>query len=109
MSKILFRKDNDSLMKYFLIGEVVIAILIIIILLANITFSKNGIISFCKLRMQISKKHSQIQELVLENYKLNKMIESLKDEDGLMVERIAREKLMLLKPGEVVYLIQPEN
>ena len=109
MFKFKLAKDGDSLMKYFLITEVLIAILIILILLGSLIFSKNGIVSYCKLRIQISKKHSEIQELVLKNYELTKMINSLKEEDSFTLEKIAREKLMLLKQGEVVYLIQPED
>ena len=75
----------------------------------SITFGENGIVSFCKLNIQISKKHSEIQKLVLKNYELTKMIEKLKAEDRFTIEKIAREKLMLMKPGEVVYLVQTEE
>ena len=102
-------QDSDLLMKYFLIAEVIIAILIIMILLGSITFGKNGFVNFCKLKIQITKKHSEIQELALKNYELTRMINALKEEEGFEIEKIAREKLMLIKPGEVVYLIPTEN
>ena len=39
----------------------------------------------------------------------SKMINALKKEEGFALEKIAREKLMLIKPGEVVYLIPIED
>jgi len=102
-------RDSESLMKYFLIVEVIVAILIILVLLGSITFGENGIVRYCKLRIQISKKHSEIQKLVLKNYELAKMINSLKEEDSFVLEKIAREKLMLIKPGDVVYLVKTKD
>jgi cell division protein FtsB len=102
-------RDGDSRMNYFLIGEVIFAIIIIIILITSITFGKNGIVNYCKLRLQIQKKQSEIQELVLKNYELSKMINDLKEEDEFTLEKIAREKLMLMKPGEVVYLLPSDD
>ena len=102
-------KDPDLLKKYFLIAEVIIAISIVIFLIGRITFNDNGIVSYCNLKIQIKKKHSEIQNLVLKNQQLSKMIESLNDEKGFAIEKIAREKLMLIKPDEIVYLLKSED
>ncbi|MBU1627064.1 septum formation initiator family protein [bacterium] len=102
-------KDGDTLMKYFLMSEVLVAIIIMIVLIASITFGENGIVNYCKLRLQIKKKQSEIQGLVLKNYELSKKINALKKEDEFTLEKIAREKLMLIKPGEIVYLLPSED
>ena len=93
--------------KHFLLAEVIIAIVIISILLVSITIGDDGYVEYCKLKIKINKKHSEIQKLAMKNYKLNKTIQLLKNEDPFLLEKISREKLMLIKPGEVVYLIQP--
>ena len=96
-------------MKNFLISEVVCAIIFICFLLVIITIGENGYVEYCKLKIQVSKKHSEIQKLALKNYKLKMMINSFRKKEPYLLEKIAREQLMLIKPEEVVYLIQTEE
>jgi cell division protein FtsB len=49
----------------------------------------------------------EIQKLEAENKKLNSEIQALRT-DSTTVERLAREELKLVKPGEVV-IVTPEN
>jgi cell division protein FtsB len=96
-------------MRCFLLTEVVVIIFFISILLICITIGDNGYIKFCMMKLQICKKQSEIQKLAMINYELTKANESLQNENSFLIEKMAREELMLIKPGELVYLVQTKE
>lgn len=96
-------------MRLFLVSEVIAVVIIISLLLIGITIGKDGYVPYCKLKIQIQKKQIEIQELAIKNYKISKTIESLQNDKSFLIEKIAREELMLVKPGELVYLVRAKD
>jgi cell division protein FtsB len=52
---------------------------------------------------EIERLKAEIKDLESERAQLEKQMQALKDEDPEQIERIAREKLHLTKPGETVF------
>lgn len=71
-------------------------------------FHENGILTVFEFREQIGKLQQGNEALARENHQLRREIEALKS-NPLAIEKIAREKLNLVKPGETVYKIVREK
>ncbi len=71
-------------------------------------FSDEGVMTVYQFREELDLLKGENEALVHENKDLVKEIEALKT-DPLSIETIAREKLQLTKPGEVVYQIVPPS
>ena len=64
-------------------------------------FDPHGALAVHKQRAKLSQVSAEVAALEQENERLKKEIEALQH-DPAMIERIAREQLGLVKPGEVV-------
>lgn len=62
---------------------------------------ENGLIRLWQLRQEVTTLHRQVQELEAENERLSRSIDRLR-QDPAVIEKIARERLGLVKPGERV-------
>jgi len=71
-------------------------------------FSDEGVMTVYQFREDLDLLKGENEALMQDNESLRKEIESLKT-DPLSVETIAREKLHLIKSGEVVYQIVPQT
>lgn len=71
-------------------------------------FSDEGVMTVYQFREELGLLKAENEAMIVENETLEKEIESLKT-DPLSVETIAREKLHLVKSGEVVYQIVPQT
>jgi cell division protein FtsB len=69
--------------------------------------SERGLLQVRRQRQELANMQAQVGEFDADNRKLEAEIEALKN-DPMAVEKIARETLNLVKPGEVV-LILPEG
>lgn len=87
--------------KDFWLNPVIITIIIVIISIAIFNFSQN-ILKTRQLEHQITKIESQITEAELNNKKLKKQINN--SDNYEYIEKIAREKLGLVKQGEKVFV-----
>ena len=67
-------------------------------------FHDDGILTVFKLQDQMAEMRESNKALGAKNAKIHKEIEALKS-NPLAIEKIAREKLNLVKPGETVYQI----
>lgn len=96
-----FIQDKNRVKKYILT-------LLILIFVTFAFFSDYGIINTIKLQHTQSILNKQIAEE-------NRITDSLKNHihrlqtDTLFIERVAREKYGLVKPGETVFIIQEEE
>lgn len=66
-------------------------------------FSNRGFAGNFQLRAVASEARTQHEEASVENDALRNSIHSLKNDDAA-IEKIAREKLRMVKPGETVYI-----
>lgn len=79
-----------------------------IMMLVVAVFSKDGFVTVHEFESELQSLVQLNQNIAEENTKLQQEIHGLKT-DGYEVESLAREKLNLVKPGEVVYQIVPEE
>ncbi|MFA5073148.1 MAG: septum formation initiator family protein [Nitrospirota bacterium] len=71
-------------------------------LVVSFILGEMGLVKYYRMKMQHASLVEDIDRLKRDNFKLRKDVQSLKH-DGAMVERIARDKLGLARPGEIVY------
>lgn len=79
-----------------------------IMMLVVAVFSKDGFVTVHEFENELQSLVRLNQNIADENQKLRLEIEGLKT-DGYEIESLAREKLNLVKPGEIVYQIVPEE
>jgi len=79
-----------------------------VLLMLTALFHDEGIFTTFKLQDQMTEMKKNNMALSEKNSKIRKEIEALKS-NPLAIEKIAREKLNLVKPGETVYQIVRKN
>lgn len=78
----------------------IVAAVLALLLVAGL-FGDKGLLQLWRLRAEIEALHRDVQALEAENERLSRDIAELRD-DPSVLERIAREKLGLVRPGERV-------
>ncbi|HEV8309741.1 MAG TPA: septum formation initiator family protein [Methylomirabilota bacterium] len=78
----------------------IVAGLLGLLLLAAVV-GENGVLQLWRLRKEVEALHRDVQALEAENDRLSQAITELRD-DPTVMERIAREELGLVRPGERV-------
>ena len=73
---------------------------------AYMLFSDTGMVQIVRTRAEASRLMSEVRAAERANRDLHAEIEALRS-DPRAIERIAREELMLARPGETVYLLPP--
>jgi cell division protein FtsB len=71
-------------------------------LLVSFIFGEMGLMKYYRMKAQYTALNEEIAVLKRDNAKLRKHVHALKN-DTAYVERIARDKLGLARPGEIVY------
>jgi len=82
-----------------------IAFIGIIVSLAILLFNDLGLLQLIKLQRQHQKLEHSLNELLLQQDKLKLEIDQLQTNNEY-IEKIAREKFMMVLPGEKVYRVQ---
>ena len=93
------RRSRNLLTKKVLIAAAVLAILY---LAESFIFGEMGVIKYYRMKAQYDSLRKEIAELKQDNARLLKDVHSLKT-DPEYLEIIARDKLGLARPGEIVY------
>ena len=95
---------NSRYQKMFLLS---LGFFLLLLLMA--VFHENGILNAYQLEQEQHKIISENENLRTKNEKLRMEIKGLKS-DPYEIEKIAREKLHLVKPGDQVYhIVQPQK
>ncbi len=76
-----------------------------IYLLVTLIFGEMGLVKYYRMRSQYLALREEMENLKLENTRLLKDVRALRS-DPALIERIARDKLGLARPGEIVYYYQ---
>jgi cell division protein FtsB len=74
---------------------------VLALLLGAAVFGDTGVLHLWRLRAEVDTLHRDVQALEAENERLTRAIAELRD-DPVALERIAREELGLVRPGERV-------
>jgi len=73
-----------------------------IYLLISLIFGDMGVVKYYRMKLQYGAVNEEIASLRQANVQLSQEVHSLKT-DAAYLERIARDKLGLARPGEIVY------
>jgi cell division protein FtsB len=76
-----------------------------VVLVALGLFGNNGIITYTELKRGYNDMQQRVDKLNRENEKLMEEINALRN-DPTYIERIAREELGMVRPGEVLYRVR---
>ena len=93
------RSANTARRKKVLFGA---GFLLGIYFLASFTLGEMGLVKYYRMKAQYHALIEEIAQLKQDNAKLTKDVHSLRS-DPACIERIARDKLGLARPGEIVY------
>lgn len=103
MSKFNYRKADQSARiarrnKLLIAAGAVVALY----LLASLILGEMGVVKYYRMKAQYHALSSDIEQLKQDNAKLLKDVRALRT-DPACIERMARDKLGLARPGEIVY------
>jgi cell division protein FtsB len=93
------RSSKAALRKKVFLG---VGFLLGIYFLASFTLGEMGLVKYYRMKTQYHALTEEIAKLKQDNAKLTKDVHSLRS-DPACIERIARDKLGLARPGEIVY------
>jgi cell division protein FtsB len=68
----------------------------------------SGLLAVMKMRARANQLRYEIVALERENQELLETIKPLRDGDPDAIERLAREKLFMVRPGDTLYMLPPE-
>ena len=78
-------------------------LLFVLIVIGCAYVLKPGLTQYAERRNEVGRHEAEIAEIEAERARLEEKQKKLEDEDPEMIERLAREKLQLSKPGETVF------
>lgn len=96
-------------MKNLPLGKIIKYALVALIALGCAYILRPGFDQYFDNRSEIERLQAEIEELEAERDKLQAQVQALEDEDPEHIERIAREKLRMSKPGETVFRFKKEQ
>jgi cell division protein FtsB len=79
-----------------------VLVLVCIVLLVHEIFGTHGFLALRQEKKEVESLRQQIRQLQQENSELDKQIKALKS-DPKAIERLAREQIRLVRPGETIY------
>jgi cell division protein FtsB len=83
---------------------VLVLLLASIALIVHNIFGHNGYLALRRQQKELQTLERQIEQLKFENEQLDRQIKALKS-DPAAIERLAREQMHLVKPGERIYTL----
>jgi len=92
------------------IEKVILSVLLLtaaVVIMAAV-FGKHGLLTYMELNVRYQSMQDETARLKDENARLKTEIEALKS-DPEAIERVAREELGMIKPGEVLYRIKKKD
>jgi cell division protein FtsB len=81
---------------------IVAGVLLLLYFLVTRVVGEMGVVKYYRMKAQYYALTEEIAKLKLDNVRLRKDVDSLKN-DPAYLERVARDKLGLARPGEIVY------
>jgi cell division protein FtsB len=76
---------------------------VIIVLAVTLVFENKGLWRHVQLQHEVNKQRSKEAELDTAEHNLSKQVDQLQKEDPATIERVARERYGMKRPGEVIY------
>lgn len=82
--------------------------LVLLALAIDGVFGPHGFIATYRLKLQVQQARQKTQKLEQENHQFASQVQQLKS-DPSAIERVAREKMGLVKPGQLVFKLAPKS
>lgn len=82
--------------------------LILVALAVDGVFGPHGFIATYRLKLEVQQAQRKTQQLKQENHQFTSQVQQLKS-DPSAIERVAREKMGLVKPGQLVFKLAPKS
>jgi len=92
-----------------LLGKISKYLLFAALLAACVYILQPGYAKYVEHRNEIGRLEAEIEALEAERARLEKDMQALEEEDPEYIERLAREKLHLVKPGETIFRFKPKQ
>ena len=70
---------------------------------------ESGAVAIMKMRARVTQLRYEISAKEQGNHELRDMIRPLRDADPEAIEQLAREKLYMVRPGDILYMLPPES
>jgi cell division protein FtsB len=80
-------------------------VVILVALAVDGIFGPHGFVATYRLRLQVQQAQRKAEQLTRENQQFASQVQQLKSNPSA-IERVAREKMGLVKPGELVFKLQ---
>jgi cell division protein FtsL len=71
-----------------------------------LSFNEYGILKYARLNNQVNELNEKIKNVELENKRLQAEIDSLENKVPAKIEKVAREKYNMMRPGESKIVVQ---
>lgn len=84
-------------------GKILKPLLLVLITIGCIYVLKPGFEKYIKHRNEVKRLEAEIEELETQRLRLEEQMLALQNEDLEQIEKLAREKLHLSKPGETIF------
>ncbi len=83
------------------------AVVVSLIFAAGSAFAEGGFRRYFKLSQDVRQLNDRNQHIVEENQRLRREVKALRG-DNRAIERAAREELGFVRPGEIVFSLEPQ-
>ena len=100
MAKIALKKRLRKLLRS---PKLLLIFSIIIVLAITLVFENKGLWRHVKLKQEVSGQETKLRELDEQEKSVAKQVDKLQKQDPTTVERIARERYGMKRPGETIY------
>ena len=85
-------------------NAIYVLVLLCIALLVHEVFGQHGFLSMRRQQKEVQTLQEQLQQLQQKNLELEKQINALRS-DPKAIERVARERMRMARPGEIIYTL----
>ena len=100
MAKIALKKRLRKLLRS---PKLLLIFSIIIVLAITLVFENKGLWRHVKLKQEVSGQETKLRELDEQEKSVAKQVDQLQKQDPTTVERIARERYGMKRPGKTIY------
>lgn len=105
MAKSLLKKSNRRRFFKRLLRspKLLLIVSVIVVLTATLIFENKGLWRHIQLQREVDQQQTRQEQLDTEERKVSRQVDQLRNGDTATIERVARERYGMKRPGEVIY------
>jgi cell division protein FtsB len=89
-------------------GVLILLVIVCVMVIVREVYGPNGYLTYRRQRQEHRALEQRISELRRENQQLENQVKALKS-DPKAIERVARERMHLARPGEIIYIVSGDS